>query len=279
IVARACVTRRPAGAADVDTTMGCGWYECIDDHNTAAMLLEAVRAYARHEGYSTLIGPINGSTWHRYRFADPSTSPPFFLDVHNKPWYVSQWRENGMHEIAEFASTIFDGLASYGDADPRLQKQRDGGIVLRQIRVDDIENELRAIHSISIEGFKDNYLYSPISVDDFMALYRPVIPLVRPELVLIAENAEAAPVGFVFAVDNIVERTRRSLVMKSAAVLPAYRGIGLGHHLLETVHRSAHESGYDQIIHALMHQTNRSTAILSDRAQPYRTYRLFACEL
>ncbi|MBC8144432.1 MAG: hypothetical protein H7X80_02535, partial [bacterium] len=174
IVARACVTRRPAGAADVETTMGCGWYECIDDHNTAAMLLEAVRAYARHEGYSTLIGPINGSTWHRYRFADPSTSPPFFLDVHNKPWYVSQWRDNGMHEIAHFASTIFDGLASYGDADPRLQKQRDGGIVLRQIRVDDIENELRAIHSISLEGFKDNYLYSPISVDDFMALYRPV---------------------------------------------------------------------------------------------------------
>lgn len=269
-IGRACATR-----VEGDASLRVGWYECIDDATAAATLLEGVAALAREMGIDTVIGPINGTTWHRYRFADPSPAPPFFLDVHNKPWYAAQWVAAGATELASYYSTRFDGLGAYDEHDAHVERQRERGVTVRELNPERIDEELRTIHAISLEGFRDNLLYTPIGVDAFVELYRPILPLVRPELVRIAEDAAGRAVGFVFAVDNILERSRRSLVMKSAAVLPEHAGQGLGHLLLETVHRAAAERGYDEIIHALIHRDNRSGRILAGRALPLRTYRLF----
>lgn len=278
VLARACLSHRPDGADDAATTMACGWYECVDDSDAAAVLLHAVRQYVRGAGFARVVGPLNGSTWHRYRFADRTDAPPFFLDVHNKPWYVEQWRAAGMEEIALYRSTIFDELTQYDRLEAIEAAHRDRGVVVRPLELDRIDDELRTIHALSVEGFRDNFLSSPISSDEFLALYRPIVPLVRPEHVLIAEDRDARPIGFVFAVDDVTDRMRRSLVMKSAAVLPEHRGIGLGHRLLESVHRTARDEGYDRIIHALMMEANRSAAILAERSSAYRTYRLFGCD-
>lgn len=280
IAARACVTRRPpGGGGDDDVTATCGWYECVDDERAAIALLDGVRAHARARGFERIVGPLNGSTWHRYRFADPSATPPFFLDVHNKPWYVAHWIAAGMEEIAHYHSTSFEDLAPYDGGEATAARIGAHGITLREMRLDRFEEELRTIHALSTIGFRDNALYTPIDVDAFVDLYRPLRPLVRPELVLIAERDEGEPAGFVFAIDNVYERRWTSLVMKSAAVVPEVRGLGLGHHLLETVHRTARDRKYDQVIHALMIRGNRSAAILAERSAPYRTYRLFGCGL
>jgi GNAT superfamily N-acetyltransferase len=271
VVARACATRIPG-----EYSMRVGWYECVDDGRFARALLDAVRERAREVGASQIIGPLNGTTWHRYRFADPSDAPPFFLDVHNKPWYVRQWIDAGAAELSSYYSTRFDGLGGYVDYDAHVAAQAARGVTLRDLRADRVEEELRLIHEISVVGFRDNYLYTPISADEFIALYRPIVPLVRPEFVRIAEDESGRAVGFVFAVDNIADRTRRSLVMKSAAVLPEHAGKGLGHLLLESVHHAAAERDYDEIIHALIHRGNRSGRILANRSEPYRTYRLFS---
>jgi hypothetical protein len=53
----------------------------------------------------------------------------------------------------------------------------------------------------------------------------------------------------------------------------------LGGVLVAQVHRRAHEGGYRRVIHALMHDDNRSRR-LSDRfARPIRRYALFAKKL
>jgi L-amino acid N-acyltransferase YncA len=270
-LARACLTRIPG-----EDALRLGWYECVDDDAAASALLEGVRAYARSLGIATIIGPINGSTWQRYRFADSTDTKPFFLDVHNKPWYMRQWSKAGAIEIASYYSTRIERLGEYTGYDDRLLRQLARGVSLREFRLDRAEEDLRIIYAISTAAFAGNLFYTPIDTEEFLALYRPILPLVRPQLVRIAEDAEDRAVGFVFAVDNVLERTRRSLVMKSAAVLPEHAGRGLGHLLLESVHRAAAEQGYDEIIHALIHRDNRSGSILAERAQPYRTYRLFS---
>lgn len=271
VVARACATR-----IDGEDALRLGWYDCVDRNAVAEALFDGVREHARRLGVSRIIGPINGTTWHRYRLADPSSASPFFLDVHNKTWYVRQWLDAGAEEIASYFSTRFDRLGEYPEHDAHVARQRERGIVLRELALDRFEEEMRLIHAVSLAGFQDNFLYTPIGAEEFIALYRPIYPLLRSELVLIAESESGNAVGFVFAVDNVVERSRRSLVMKSAAVLPEHAGHGLGHLLLETVHRTASEQGYDEIIHALIHRDNRSGRILADRSVPHRTYRLFS---
>jgi GNAT superfamily N-acetyltransferase len=256
-----------------------GWYECTDDSEASGGLLDAACAYYSDRGYADVIGPIDGSTWNRYRLARPSAEPPFFLDVYHKPWYPGQWEAEGFTTISEYRSTSFDDLHDdYRDLDRREEELRDRGISIRTIDPEDFEGELRILYDLSVRGFAGNFLYTPIDYERFAEMYRPVKPLVHPEFVLIA-TAGDAPVAFVFAVDDIYATVRKSLVMKSAAVLPAWRGAGLGHHLLERVHRSAYRAGYGRIIHALMREDNRSRNILAGRSRPLRSYRLYAREL
>ena len=40
-----------------------GNYECIDDNEASAILLESAFDLARQKGYKYVIGPMNGSTW------------------------------------------------------------------------------------------------------------------------------------------------------------------------------------------------------------------------
>jgi GNAT superfamily N-acetyltransferase len=271
IVARACLT-------SVSDEWRLGWYECIDDADAARALLDAVRERVRARDGRSVLGPINGTTWHRYRFADPAPAPPFFLDVHHKPYYAAQWLACGAVRIDEYSSTSFDSLDELPEHDAHVEAQRRRGITLRQFRPDRFDEELRLLHTLSLAGFASNRFYSPIDLEEFVELYEPLRPIVRPELVLFAEE-NGAPVGFVFAVDNLYERERRSLVMKSATVIPEYAGRGLGHLLLETIHRTASAQGYDQIIHALIHRGNRSGSILAERSRLLREYAVYALPL
>jgi L-amino acid N-acyltransferase YncA len=94
--------------------------------------------------------------------------------------------------------------------------------------------------------------------------------------VLIAEDAEGVPVGFIFAIPNIHERSRRSLVIKTVVVRPDGFARGLGTLLAEKMHGIAREQGYDEVIHALMHEKNSSLNVLGERGSIHRSYRLFA---
>jgi GNAT superfamily N-acetyltransferase len=293
VVARGCVVenreldegwvgvQHRSGPTDEETLNGhpalLGWYECIDDPSAAAALFDAIFDHCRRHGFTSVIGPMNGSTWHRYRFAEPSTNPPFFLDVHNPPWYIEQWEASGFSAIARYYSTRLDGVEQ--DLDEHRTRLADIGITIRSFDVSHFEYELHLLYTLSVAGFRSNYLYTDIGYDEFAEIYRPVQPLVRPEFVLIAEDAEGEGIGYVFAIDNLYERQKRSLVMKSAAVLPEQQGNGLGHLLLASVHQAAFERGYSEIIHALMSEGNRSTRILSHQSQPYRSYRLFGRDL
>jgi GNAT superfamily N-acetyltransferase len=65
-------------------------------------------------------------------------------------------------------------------------------------------------------------------------------------------------------------------VAKTLAVVPEARGLGLGGHLLDRVDEAARLRGFGAVVHALMHEDNRSRA-MSDRrgARVFRRYVLF----
>jgi hypothetical protein len=54
---------------------------------------------------------------------------------------------------------------------------------------------------------------------------------------------------------------------------------GLGALLVELIHRRAFEEGCSGVVHALMHERNSSTRILSKHAEVVRRYHLWAKDL
>jgi len=87
----------------------------------------------------------------------------------------------------------------------------------------------------------------------------------------------------VFAFPDILQARRGeeidTVVLKTLAVAPGFRGIGLGHALLAACQQSAHGLGYRHVIHALIREGNVSEKLSARYARPIRSYTLFAKEL
>jgi hypothetical protein len=254
-----------------------GWYECADDPEASRALLDAAVRLLKERGCATVIGPINGDTWHRYRVALPSDEPPFFLDLVSEPWHSAQWRDAGFAPIAEYLSTeitvadvdfarIEDGTAMF------LEK----GVTIRKIDPLLFESELALIHDIACRSFDWNFLYTPITLEEFVALYRPVLPVVRPELVELAFDSAGEPVAFCFALPDLLAPAGSRVIAKTAGKVPRDDLRGLGSHLIERVHCTARALGCTSVIHALMYATNRSRNVLGDIARPIRRYELYS---
>ena len=136
---------------------------------------------------------------------------------------------------------------------------------------------LDAIYRVSLAAFPDNPFYTPLPRDAFLATYRPLLPHVDPRVVWLASRA-GEPVGFAFGVPDLAQAARGEVVdtviVKTVAVVPEARALGLGGALVGALHEAARGAGYGRAIHALMHDANASVRISEHTGRPMRRYAL-----
>ena len=279
IVGRACAMVNPAISYQNNLTGLVGFYECEDNAEASTLLLNAVKQYLTDVGMTYLLGPMNGTTWQKYRLTLPSQNPPFFLDNYHKPWYHGQFVAAGFEPIAHYSSTKIAVANKPYSRLKAFEADTSQAITIRPFNMEAFEADLHVIYTVSIASFQENFLYTPLSFETFLAQYLPVKALMNPQFVLIAEDAYAQPVGFVFAVDNLFDKTQKSLIAKTIAVLPSFRSNGLGTVLLEKIHQTALNAGYTAVFHALMFESNVSSKILADGSELYQTYQLMGMAL
>jgi GNAT superfamily N-acetyltransferase len=249
--------------------------------DAAAVLLGRACDLLTSRGLSTAVGPMDGTTWRRYRFiVDHGTEPAFFLEPDNPGEWPGHWIRAGFAPLARYTSAMNDTLAFQ---DPRLATAVDrlnaAGITWRPFDPVKAPAELHDIFRLSLAAFRPNFLYTPIDEEEFVAQYRAVLPYVRPELVMLAEK-EGALVGFLFAVPDVLQARRDgradTVILKTIAVDPRVAGMGLGGVLMDLVQRRALEIGFRRAIHALMHDGNVSRRISDRSARTFRRYALFS---
>ncbi|MBA3890578.1 MAG: GNAT family N-acetyltransferase, partial [Gemmatimonadaceae bacterium] len=260
-----------------------GHFDAVDAQ-AGTDLLGVVVAGLNAEGAVRVIGPMNGSTWHRYRLALPAEAgdvdaPPFLGEPLNPGGYPAMFAAAGFHVAASYESRISTDL---GTENPRARAAEEAlaarGITIAPVDLARFDDELADLHALSVRAFPENRYYSPIAVDEFRALYTPMRAMIDPALVLLARGPERQLVAYVFAyVDPLSARDGRPtrLIVKTLATDPAWRGIGLGAVLVERLHDAARSRGLDAIIHALMHADNNSVKISAHTAQVCRRYVLY----
>lgn len=254
------------------------FFEAENNLEAVEYLFSEVKKYAKFKGYDYLIGPINGSTWKKYRITLPSDNPPFLLDNYNKPYYAELFEKCGFETIANYTSTICTNL----DKDySRLEKFNSiferKGVKIRKFDTANFDRDIQKIYDVSIKSFVNNFLYTPIEFDDFYKMYEPVKSFLDPKWVLLAENEKDEAIAFIFGFDNLYDRNQKSLIIKTLAQIPDCGYRGLGSYLTEILHQKAYLSGYNNIIHALMHEDNVSANILS--GELYHQYKLYGVKL
>jgi GNAT superfamily N-acetyltransferase len=260
-----------------------GHYAATDSDAAVALLRDAARRLLA-AGARRVLGPMNGTTWGRYRLAisEPSgetAAPPFLGEPVNPPEYPAHFAAAGFREAARYESRITGDI---GAANPRAAAAeataRSRGITIAPIDLARFEDELRDLHQFSLRAFAANLYYSPIGAEEFAAMYRPMRALLDPALVLLARDADASLIGYAFAYADplsLVEGRPHRLIVKTLAVDPAWRSIGLGALLVERLHAAARGAGLSAVIHALMHVANDSVKISAHTARLFRRYALY----
>jgi GNAT superfamily N-acetyltransferase len=247
----------------------------------AGDLLQLARELLAAQGCTLAVGPLDGTTWQRYRLlTERGSEPLYFLEPDNPDDWPAHFTANGFQPLSQYFSAVTTAL---DPLDAHLLeiagRATAGGLHLRSFNLDQFETELRRLHALSLESFRENFLYTPIGLDDFLAQYRGIRPYVRPELVLLLEERERL-VGYLFGIPDMLQAQRGqpidTAIIKTLALHPAETGMGLGSLLMGRFHELAGQLGYRRVIHALMHEDNRSRKISKHNAQTIRRYTLYA---
>lgn len=252
-----------------------GFFECIDDIEASKRLFESAFKWLKSQGCDFCIGPMNGSSWNKYRIAQPDGSPNFFLDTYNKHWYSLQFEQSGFEPIATYNSSIVSQTNASEERVAKFEKLfKSKGIVTRNINMDNFEDEIERIYEVCLASFKDNFLYTPIPKDEFVGMYLEAKQFTDPRLVYICEKQDT-PLAFAFALNDLYEKNKKRIIIKTVAAKPIQAARGLGAFLTEKIHSESFNSGVDEIIHALMHENNMSNQIMSKNSKIFRKYKLF----
>jgi GNAT superfamily N-acetyltransferase len=249
------------------------------DEAAARALLDAAVARLRAEGCTLAVGPLDGNTWRRYRLVtETGGAPPFLLEPTNPRSWPRWWAQAGFSAVARYGSAAFD-LADLEPGPGRAAEAALAGeeVTFRTLQADRFETELARIHQASRAAFRAALLYTPLPEAAFLEQYRALRPLVRPDLVQLAERGDEL-LGFVFAVPDALERERgvpaTTVVAKTIAVRPEWAGRRLGTALITRAHEAARAAGYRRVIHALFHLDSPSRRLGGDRGRPLRRYAL-----
>jgi GNAT superfamily N-acetyltransferase len=283
LVARCSCWWRETAALDGRRVGVIGHYAAADARSAAALLERACAALAA-AGCKTAVGPMDGNTWHRYRFiVSRGPHPAFFLEPDNPDGWPRHWAAAGFAPLATYTSAVNDDLTLQ---DARTEGARvrfaQAGISIRTFDPTRAVDELRRIFTLSLAAFSGNFLYTPISEEEFLAQNSALLPFVKPELILLAER-DGALIGFLFALPDVLQarqgRPTDTVIVKTIAVDPSTAGAGLGGVLIDLVQRSARTMGFRRAIHALMHDTNVSRRLSDRYARTIRQYALLSRSL
>lgn len=240
---------RAAPALEGVRTAALGQFKCETAEAGSRLIREAMDRL-RHEGFEAVLGPMDGNTWGKHRLVVESDGrTPFLMEPSNPEHFVKAFEASGLGIVSRYVSAVRPAnVPSTGSSAPTRVR-------LRTFDAARAEAELTRVHALSLEAFAGNHFYQPIPLEDFLASYRPVLSVIDPEFVLLAEDEAGDLCGFLFALPNYAEgRTPSSVILKTYAS----RRKGVGSMLANAFHARASAKGFDEVIHALMHDSNLS---------------------
>lgn len=279
-ISRACVIYNLELSYQNKKTAQIGYFESYDDIEAVKLLFEEIKKYCKNQNFEYLIGPINGSTFQKYRITLKSENQPFFLDNYNKPYYSDLFEKCGFETIANYTSRVSKNLnRNYSRLEKFEKIYNKNGITIRNFDINNFDSELDKIYEVSVESFKNNFLYTPIHYEEFKMMYKPIKNLVNPEWILFAQDETGKPLAFVFAFDNLYAQNKKSLVVKTLAKISNSKANGIGTYLTELLHYKAYQKNYDEVIHALMYEDNVSANIYGKDSEILQRYKLYGVKL
>ena len=243
----------------------------------------------KKEGIETIIGPLNGTTWNTYRYVtEKGNGRPFLMEPWNEDYSVSLFEKLGFKPLAGYISTVMEGMNSDGrkNLNKKIEKLKKFDYY-KDIRVESAENKdlltvLNKVYDLTVEAFKNNFLYSKLEREIFLRMYLSYEDKIIKKFFKMLYLKDEL-IGYVFGIPDYTELGYKekidTIILKTIAVSPEYNGKGMGYILINSLVEEAEKEGYENVIYALMHESNVSKNIGLLLGNILRKYTLFIKEL
>jgi len=243
----------------------------------------------KKEGIETIIGPLNGTTWNTYRYVtEKGSRRQFLLEPWNEDYSVSLFEKLDFKHLAGYISTVMEGMNSDGrkNLNKKIEKLKKFDYY-EDIRVESAENKdlltvLNKVYDLTVEAFKNNFLYSELEREIFLKMYMSYEDKIIKKFFKMLYLGDEL-IGYVFGIPDYAELGYKgkidTIILKTIAVSPIYNGKGMGYILINSLVEEAEKEGYENVIYALMHQSNVSKNIGLLLGNMLRKYTLFIKEL
>ncbi|HSN87615.1 MAG TPA: hypothetical protein VL025_12700, partial [Thermoanaerobaculia bacterium] len=135
-VARIVARRSPALRDESGLPYGMlGFFEAREGAEEAVRSLfeESIR-WLGETGAGTVVGPMDGDTWHKHRLSvGPWDDPPFLLEPYNPRYYPALWEANGFTVLERYLSKRVDTETVAAFLEPKRQAALEAGYSLRRL--------------------------------------------------------------------------------------------------------------------------------------------------
>ncbi len=230
-----------------------GFFESIDDPETANALLDATRSWLAERGVHTIRGPANPSlNYECGLLVEGFHSPPTFMMTYNKPYY-GKLLENWGYRKAQDLYAFWGHIDMVSKLDKKLYfisneaKQR-FNVKVRAMNPRKFREEVQMFLRVYNAAMAGSWGFSPLSPAEIKVLAGGLQHLIAPELAVVAEvdgepigaclglldynprikkiNGRLFPFGFLRLIRNKREITKMRVL--SINVVPEYQRWGLG---------------------------------------------------
>lgn len=281
-----------------------GFFECVNDPEVAAALVERAQRWAATKGLTNLIGPFDLDYEDSYGvLIEGWDSPPAVLCGHNPPYYRELLEGLGFQKARGDALAYEIELDTQTPEIKRLLRLAEwvrsrGRVTVRGANLDDYEAEVDRVYELINQALQHLPNFTPwqrAALQDTMAKFRPHVD---PELVLFAE-AEGQLVGWLPGVPNLNEalihanglrypwdylrawwelrRRPDCLALKSVLVRHDHWDTGVPVLLFAEMAQRAAARGYRWADLSLTSEANPTTPLLAEHmgARVYKRYRVY----
>ncbi len=247
-----------------------GFFESQNNEEIFTLLWEKLKELAKEKGFNQLLGPINGSVWHQYRFIKETDTSPFFkTELFCEPFYYDLVKKIYSKEILYYSACRNDFNKLISITESFYNKMTDDGFTIIE-STEVTEKQLKDVLNLCKTVFKSSWGYIDISDTDFASLYSSQKFSDHLSKVYFLQKDQKV-IGYC----SILLEDSDSLILKTIAILPEFQSFGLGNALIHKIHIDAQKNQCKKIIYALIREDNGVKRLPKDDAVIFRRYVAF----